>query len=86
MVIRHNFPADYVVGRHIHPEAEEWVIFDKGKFNFFMEDEILEISDPKKTSVIYVPHGHAHGIVTLTNASYLVLRSGRDETIFIDEE
>jgi quercetin dioxygenase-like cupin family protein len=85
ILVKHNFPAGEVVGEHFHPSVDEWAFFDSGSFEATIDFEKEIITAGKGASAIYFPKAHIHGLKCITNMSYLVLREGNDQIIYLDE-
>ncbi len=84
--VRHDLRARKGVGAHFHPSVGEWVLFDSfGRAKVAVDFEKKLIDDPLGVLVVHFPKGYIHDLRTLSNISYLVVREGPDETVFLND-
>ncbi len=84
--VRHDLRARKVIPPHFHPDVGEWAIFDSfGRAKVVVDFEKELIDDPVGVLVVHFPKGHIHGLRCLTDISYLVVREGADDTVYLDD-
>ncbi|MFH1210496.1 MAG: cupin domain-containing protein [archaeon] len=84
--VRHDLRAGKSVGPHFHPSVWEWAIFDSfGRAKVAVDFENKLINDPIGVLVVNFPKGHIHGLKCLTDVSYLVVREGDDDTVYLND-
>jgi quercetin dioxygenase-like cupin family protein len=83
-VVTHKLPKGFVIGKHYHPKAHEWVIADSGSFEFFYEKKWHTIKPAKNdVKVISVPPKTIHDLKSSSSTTYIVIRDRKAEYVFI---
>ena len=79
-IIKHSFSKGHIVKPHYHPNANEWLIFDSGKFELQLgaKKELIVTSKP---TVIFIEKGEVHGLKCITKMNYFVIRDGEEKII-----
>jgi quercetin dioxygenase-like cupin family protein len=85
VLVRHDFSESDVVEKHIHPNVNEWIIFNSGKFEVALGLE-KKVIEARGFSSVYFPKGEVHGIRCFTNISYFVVRDGKDDIVYTNEK
>ncbi|MCD6522467.1 MAG: hypothetical protein J7K68_01855 [Candidatus Diapherotrites archaeon] len=69
---------------HIHPHANEWIIFTKGRFEVSIDSEktVVDTLSSDGAHILFFPKGHKHGVKFLSDMLYFVLRDGVSKTIY----
>ncbi len=84
IIIKHKFPKNYIVKEHFHPNTDEWLIVDSGRFEINCDFEKKEF-DVDSPHVVHFPKGHIHGLRCITNLMYIVIREIDDEIIYLKD-
>ena len=90
VLVRHVLKSGEKIKLHYHPNATEWLIFNRGIINIrvgkekksFNSSDILSLQE----AVFLFPKGKIHAIEARTEIKYFVLRDKKDKTIYAKEE
>jgi len=84
--VRHDLHARKFIPPHFHPSVGEWAVFDSfGRANVVVDFEKKLVNDPVGVLAVHFPKGHIHGLRSLSNISYLVVREGVDDTVYLND-
>jgi quercetin dioxygenase-like cupin family protein len=83
-IICHQFKNGKEVKTHKHPNANEWIFVNRGKFDFTIDGKTRSYDlDKAAYEKIFVPKGAPHSMSVYSNVTYFVVRDGEAETEYL---
>jgi quercetin dioxygenase-like cupin family protein len=84
-MVKHDLAKGECVREHLHPEAEEWIVFGEGGFEILIDFDKHIIGPADGVHSIYLPRSCIHGMKCLTDITYFVLKRGNDRMVYLDD-
>lgn len=78
---RHSLDRGEKIEPHFHPEANEWVVINHGKFTVKLENHEETLDLKRRVTVLYFPKGQKHSFTIHSKISYFVFKDKSDKTI-----
>jgi mannose-6-phosphate isomerase-like protein (cupin superfamily) len=84
-MVKHELAKGESVREHLHPDAEEWIVFREGEFKMIIDFDKEVVRPADNVRSVYLPKSCIHGMKCLTDITYFVLKSGSDRIIYLDD-
>ncbi|MCB9359567.1 hypothetical protein H6503_06570 [Candidatus Woesearchaeota archaeon] len=82
IIVPHMLETGENVQRHMHPKANEWVVYDQGEFTFTIDGVTKTYKGNGRFTKIHIAPGQLHSMECLSPMSYFVVRDCIDEIIY----
>jgi mannose-6-phosphate isomerase-like protein (cupin superfamily) len=79
-VVQHTLEPGERINTHLHPQATEWLVFQKGSFELLWGESHLPVTqDGRDTWIaIEIPPKTIHGLIATSKINYFVVRDRAD--------